>query len=77
MATVTAVRPRQEAVTIGEAADAFLVPIARPETSGTHQQYKAALQRFRTAFGDGTDLAGLDAKPVAARTSRGLAPPPG
>jgi len=64
MGTVHAIR-QEEAVTLAEASAAFLAVLDHPESQGTRKVYGSTLRALRAEFGDGTGVAGLEARKVA------------
>lgn len=69
MGTVHAIR-QDEAATLAAAAAAFLATLDHPETRGTRKAYASTLRAMRAGFGDGTEIAALEAVHVGAWFTR-------
>jgi integrase len=65
MGTVHQLGTSRQAVTLGNAATAYLATLDHPESAGTRRVYASTLRALRAEFGKDSDLAGLRGDAVA------------
>jgi integrase/recombinase XerC/integrase/recombinase XerD len=66
MGSVHQIRAAAEAVTLGQAAEAYAATLNHPESRGTARVYGVTLRALRQRFGDGCDVARIAPGDVAA-----------